>query len=167
MEMKKLKQVKEGHDKLLSLSKEFITNIPDSNLIDLSFIPTLAKDPLRFSQAREASRNVETIHRLIHGDARDFSFIDTGSIHLVLTSPPYWKLKGYPKVKGQLGNIENYEEFLVQINQVWEECFRVLIPGGRLVIVVGDVCLSRRQYGRTRCFPTSCIDTGTMPKNRI
>ena len=89
-----------------------------------------------------------TQHKLIHGDARDLSFIPDNSVHLVVTSPPYWTLKKYNDVHGQLGHVEDYEEFIQELGKVWRECYRVLVPGGRLVCVVGDVCLSRRDFGR-------------------
>lgn len=88
-----------------------------------------------------------TTHQLRLGDARDLSFLKDSSVHLVVTSPPYWNLKRYPEGDRQLGNIQNYEAFLQEIDKVWRECYRILIPGGRLVCVVGDVCLSRRKNG--------------------
>ena len=95
----------------------------------------------------------ETSHRLILGDARDMSYIPDKSIHLVVTSPPYWKLKRYNNNEKQLGHIEDYELFLDELAKVWKETYRMLVPGGRLVCVVGDVCLSRREYGRHVVFP--------------
>lgn len=95
----------------------------------------------------------ETSHRLILGDARDMSYIPDQSIHLVITSPPYWKLKKYNDNEKQLGHIEDYELFLNELSKVWKETYRTLVPGGRLVCVVGDVCLSRREYGRHVVFP--------------
>lgn len=88
-----------------------------------------------------------TSHRLVHGDARDLSFIDDRSVHLVVTSPPYWTLKRYNEGPNQMGHVADYEEFLDQLTKVWREAYRVLVPGGRLVCVVGDVCLSRRENG--------------------
>ena len=75
------------------------------------------------------------------------------SVHLVLTSPPYWTLKEYAPNADQLGHISDYEAFLAALKQVWEQCYRVLVPGGRLVCVVGDVCLSRRKHGRHVVVP--------------
>lgn len=94
-----------------------------------------------------------TSHRLINGDSRDLSFLDDESVHLVVTSPPYWSLKRYNENPDQLGHIQEYETFLSEIEKVWRHAFRVLVPGGRLVCVVGDVCVSRRNFGRHLVFP--------------
>jgi site-specific DNA-methyltransferase (adenine-specific) len=94
-----------------------------------------------------------TTHRLVQGDARDLSFLQDESIHLVVTSPPYWNLKQYNDNQDQLGHISGYEQFLTELTKVWRECFRVLVPGGRLVCVVGDVCLSRKKHGRHVVVP--------------
>ena len=94
-----------------------------------------------------------TYHRLINGDARSLSFLADGSAHLVVTSPPYWNLKRYNEHPGQLGHIQDYEEFLRELEKVWRHVFRILVPGGRLVCVVGDVCVARRDFGRHLVFP--------------
>jgi len=86
----------------------------------------------------------KTEQRLINGDARELSFLDDESIHLVVTSPPYWNLKRYNENPNQLGQVNDYESFIGELEKVWREVFRVLVPGGRLVCVVGDVCVSRR-----------------------
>jgi DNA modification methylase len=97
--------------------------------------------------------NQTTTHRLIHGDTRSLSFIPDESVHLALTSPPYWSLKRYNENPAQLGHISDYELFLSELTKVWKEVYRVLVPGGRLVCVVGDVCLSRREHGRHLVMP--------------
>ena len=94
-----------------------------------------------------------TCHRLINGDARDLSFLKDESVHLVVTSPPYWNLKRYNENPDQLGHVQNYEAFLTELEKVWRHAFRVLVPGGRLVCVVGDVCVARRNFGRHLVFP--------------
>jgi len=103
--------------------------------------------------ARQRETLPETTHRLIRGDARDLAMLEDQSIHLVVTSPPYWTLKEYNDVEGQLGHVADYEEFLEDLNKVWRHCFRLLVPGGRLVCVVGDVCLSRRKAGHHTVVP--------------
>ncbi len=99
------------------------------------------------------SGNPKTYHRLINGDARNLKFVEDECIHLVVTSPPYWNLKRYNDNPNQLGHINNYESFLEELEKVWKEVFRVLVPGGRLVCIVGDVCVSRRRFGRHLVFP--------------
>jgi modification methylase len=90
---------------------------------------------------------------LLHGDARDLSFIENESVHLVVTSPPYWNLKRYNENPDQLGHVQDYEAFLGELEKVWRHVLRVLVPGGRLVCVVGDVCVARRNFGRHLVFP--------------
>ena len=84
---------------------------------------------------------------------RDLSHIDDATVHLIVTSPPYWTLKEYPKGAGQLGAVEDYEAFLDELDKVWRECARVLVPGGRVCCVVGDVCVPRRRLGRHFVMP--------------
>lgn len=104
-------------------------------------------------QAASTIASRKTTHVIHLGDARYLDWIPSESIHLVLTSPPYWTLKEYPPNKGQLGLIDDYEGFQDELDKVWRHCFRVLVPGGRLVCVVGDVCLSRRKHGRHMVIP--------------
>ncbi len=59
-----------------------------------------------------------TFHGLINGDARDLSFLDDASVHLVVTSPPYWNLKRYHENSDQLGHIQDYKAFLGELQKV-------------------------------------------------
>jgi modification methylase len=94
-----------------------------------------------------------TQQRLHLGDARDLCWIPDRSVHLVVTSPPYWTLKEYRRTPGQMGHIEDYETFLRELDKVWRECVRVLVPGGRICCVVGDVCVPRKNGGRHYIIP--------------
>lgn len=95
-----------------------------------------------------------TKHQLHLGDARDLSWIEDASVHLVVTSPPYWTLKEYaPGNRDQMGHFEDYEYFLSQLDRVWRECARVLVGGGRICCVVGDVCIPRKRGGRHYLVP--------------
>ena len=95
----------------------------------------------------------ETVHRVVLGDARSMSLVEDQSVHLVVTSPPYWTLQSYPARDGQLGQVEDYSTFLESLDEVWRECYRVLVPGGRMCVVVGDVNLARRRAGRHQVVP--------------
>lgn len=112
-------------------------------------------------------------HKIIYGDSRKLGFLEDNSVHLVVTSPPYWNLKPYREGKKQLGLIEDYDRFVKELDKVWRECLRVLVPGGRLVCVAGDVCLSRRRYGRHMVMPlhsdiqVHCRDIGFDNLNPI
>jgi DNA modification methylase len=117
-------------------------------------LPRIARDPTLAPVIEKAAQSVSTHHSLLLGDARDLSGIPSASVHLVVTSPPYWTLKDYRNTEGQLGHLQDYDAFLAELDKVWRECLRVLVPGGRLVCVVGDVCLSRRKNnGRHTVIP--------------
>jgi modification methylase len=116
-------------------------------------IPAIAKNRRLLKLIRDAVGQVPTSHRAFLGDARDLPLAPQ-SVHLVLTSPPYWTLKDYRDTEGQLGHVEDYDEFLGHLDRVWQRCFDALVPGGRLICVVGDVCLSRRKNnGRHTVVP--------------
>ena len=117
-------------------------------------IPRIAKDERLIRLIDEAVQRIPTHHRIRLGDARAMDALPAESVHLVLTSPPYWTLKEYRDSKGQMGHIEDYDVFLDELDKVWSHCYRALVPGGRLVCVVGDVCLSRRENnGRHTVVP--------------
>ena len=117
-------------------------------------IPRLARNPAAMNLLEQVLLRIPTSHFLVHGDARQMRSLPSESAHLVLTSPPYWTLKKYDEANGQLGHVSGYDEFLAELGRVWRRCFDLLVPGGRLVCVVGDVCLSRRQNdGRHTVVP--------------
>ena len=107
-------------------------------------LPRIAKDRKLTALIESIIKEVPTHHDLRLGDARS---LQAEGVHLVLTSPPYWTLKEYRKSEGQLGFVADYEAFLGELDKVWERCLKALVPGGRLICVVGDVCLSRRKNG--------------------
>jgi DNA modification methylase len=117
-------------------------------------IPRIAKDQSLIERIERAVQSVPTIHTLHLGDARKMSALEPESVHLILTSPPYWTLKEYRDSAGQLGHVENYDQFIHELEKVWRNCYNALVPGGRLICVVGDVCLSRRENeGRHTVVP--------------
>jgi DNA modification methylase len=129
---------------------------PGASLDDASLksvLPALAKDTEAVAQIESILRELPTEHALCCADARELHRIEDESVHLILTSPPYWTLKAYSEAEGQLGSVESYDEFVLELGRVWRECYRVLVKGGRLVIVVGDVCLARKTHGRHAVMP--------------
>ena len=110
-------------------------------------IPRIAKDAHSIGLIERAVHQVPTLHSIHRGDARDMQGLEAQSVHLVLTSPPYWTLKEYRDSEGQLGHVADYDEFLQELDKVWRQCFQALVPGGRMICVVGDVCLSRKENG--------------------
>jgi len=110
-------------------------------------IPRIAKDRAVVRAIEGALCSIPSEHHVFLGDARKMTGLQPESVHLVLTSPPYWTLKEYRHSKHQLGHIPRYEEFLRELDKVWTQCFDALVPGGRVICVVGDVCLSRRKNG--------------------
>jgi DNA modification methylase len=115
---------------------------------------------------------LKTSHEFYEGDAREMVGLDPGKkIHLVVTSPPYWNLKKYSHEGDglQLGHIEDRGQFMNELGKVWQKCYDHLVPGGRLCIVVGDVCRSRRAHGKHSVDPLhayiqiQCQDLGFDP----
>jgi DNA modification methylase len=95
---------------------------------------------------------LKTIHKIIHGDSRQMNLLADKSVHLVITSPPYWQLKDYGTEK-QIGFHDSYESYINNLNLVWKECHRVLHPGCRLCINIGDQFARSVYYGRYKVIP--------------
>ena len=91
-------------------------------------------------------------HKIINGDSRKMNLLPGHSIHLVVTSPPYWQLKDYGTAD-QIGYHDSYESYINQLNLVWKECHRVLYPGCRLCINIGDQFARSVYYGRYKVIP--------------
>jgi len=91
-------------------------------------------------------------HKIIIGDSRQMDEISDESVHLVITSPPYWQLKDYGNGK-QIGFNDSYEEYINNLNLVWKECHRVLHQGCRLCINIGDQFARSVYYGRYKVIP--------------
>lgn len=108
-------------------------------------LPRIAKDAKLVAAIEAKLEQLPTQHGLYRRDSRQIDFLQPESVHLVVTSPPYWTLKDYNVSEGQMGYIDDYDTFLDELDKVWAACLRALVPGGRLICVVGDVCLSRRK----------------------
>jgi site-specific DNA-methyltransferase (adenine-specific) len=93
-----------------------------------------------------------THHKILIGDARRMTDTADESVHLVVTSPPYWQLKDYGN-ESQIGFHDTYEGYINNLNLVWKECFRVLHKGCRLCINIGDQFARSVYYGRYKVIP--------------
>lgn len=137
-------------ERLLAITPNRLSSLPE----DQSTIPKLARDKKLLQLVEQTVASVPTSHEFHLADARKFDGITAKTAHLIVTSPPYWTLKKYNDGEKQMGAIADYEDFVEQLDHVWRHCFDALVPGGRVVIVVGDVCLSRRQNkGRHTVVP--------------
>lgn len=96
--------------------------------------------------------NVMTKHKVINGDSRIMNELEDESVHLVITSPPYWQLKDYG-TDNQIGFHDSYENYINNLNLVWSECNRVLHKGCRLCINIGDQFARSVYYGRYKVIP--------------
>lgn len=90
--------------------------------------------------------------KIIIGDSRKMIEVADESIDLVVTSPPYWHIKDYG-VEGQIGYGQTLHEYLKDLYRVWKECYRVLKPGRRLCINIGDQFARSIIYGRYKIIP--------------
>ena len=93
-----------------------------------------------------------TQHKIVFGDSRSLNKIKDKSVQLIITSPPYWQLKDYG-AKDQIGFNDSYEEYINNLNLVWQECYRVLADGCRLCINIGDQFARSVYYGRYKVIP--------------
>jgi modification methylase len=95
---------------------------------------------------------MQTHHKIIIGDSRQMAELPDASVHLVVTSPPYWQLKDYGDDR-QIGFHDTYETYINHLNLVWSECQRVLAPGCRLCVNIGDQFARSVYYGRYKVIP--------------
>lgn len=95
---------------------------------------------------------MKTKHLCVVGDSRKMDDINDSSVHLIVTSPPYWQLKDYG-IEEQIGFNDSYEEYINNLNLVWKECYRVLHPGCRMLINIGDQFARAVYYGRYKIIP--------------
>lgn len=93
-----------------------------------------------------------TEHKIIFGDSRSLNKIQDKSVQLIITSPPYWQLKDYG-TEDQIGFNDSYEEYINNLNLVWQECNRVLSDGCRMCINIGDQFARSVYYGRYKVIP--------------
>jgi site-specific DNA-methyltransferase (adenine-specific) len=95
---------------------------------------------------------MKTVHKIVIGDSRRMKEIPNEAVHLIITSPPYWQLKDYGN-GNQIGFNDTYEEYINNLNVVWNECHRILHKGCRLCINIGDQFARSVYYGRYKIIP--------------
>lgn len=95
---------------------------------------------------------MSTHHKIITGDSRQIAELENNSVHLAITSPPYWQLKDYGS-ETQIGFDDSYENYINNLNLVWKECYRVLHNGCRLCVNIGDQFARAVYYGRYKVIP--------------
>ena len=95
---------------------------------------------------------MQTNHIHINGDSRQMNLIPDKSVHLIITSPPYWQLKDYG-TEDQIGFHDSYETYINNLNLVWKECYRILHDGCRMCINIGDQFARSVYYGRYKVIP--------------
>lgn len=94
----------------------------------------------------------KTTHTIVNGDSRQMNELKDKSVHLIVTSPPYWQLKDYG-TDNQIGFHDDYETYINHLNLTWKECFRVLHDGCRMCINIGDQFARSVYYGRYKIIP--------------
>lgn len=145
--------VTEGlRDRIPSTCRELL-ELSDKEL--KSELPALARDKGRMAEIERTVQSIPTDHEVHLADAREMGMVDDESVHLVVTSPPYFNIKDYENggEDEQLGDLDDYDEFNQMLDTVWQSCYDKLVPGGRLCVVVGDVLQSRSEHGRHRVIP--------------
>jgi len=79
-----------------------------------------------------------TVH-IVEGDSKRLDFIETESVSLVVTSPPYWDKANYGSGDSDIGRKDSYVAFLENMRAVFQECYRVLEPGRKICVNTANV----------------------------
>ncbi len=87
---------------------------------------------------------------VVRRDSRRMPEVEDQTVQLVLTSPPYWNLVEFGAGPADLSTIGEKVDFFAQLGEVWQECQRVLRPGGKLVVEFEDIANGSRVYGHPR-----------------
>ena len=141
--------------KFLDVSVEFIHNLAKKKIIkgkisssgqmrfdinELKKYESAIKFPPKKTELNIEKINTveinETIQKIFVGNSMNMEDLPDNSIHLMITSPPYFDTKMYSKepIDGDLGNIHNINEWFDRISEVWKEVYRILQPGRKAFI---------------------------------
>jgi len=111
-----------------------------------------------------------TRHLVVIGDSSRMDLVAPDSVHLVVTSPPYFDARDYA-VSNQIGHGGSLDGYLCGMEQVLRECFRVLRPGRKLCLNISDLPL--RGDNGVEWLPLGplllrlCLDVGFRLADRI
>ncbi|MHA2283953.1 MAG: DNA methyltransferase [Promethearchaeota archaeon] len=134
------------------IDMEFITELKewvDNNNPSNYSVRQRVKDYLEERKEEEAKASLPVITQTVYiKSSEHMEDVEDETVHLVVTSPPYWNLKNYGNQIKQIGYLEAYEDYITRLYQVLKECIRVLVPGGRICFNVGDVFTSSEHFGR-------------------
>jgi len=104
----------------------------------------------------------KTSHKLIFGDAENMKELEKGSVHLVVTSPPYFNAPfDYPDL------FESYEAYLDKMKKVAKELRRVVAKGRIVCIVCDDTLIDGKKYPVVADLTRIYIDEGFIYRDKI
>ena len=86
-------------------------------------------------------------YRIVNSSSCDMTQIQDESVGIVVTSPPYWNKADYGEYEGNIGGYQYYDDFLADLKKVFEECYRVLMPGRKMCVVTANVNQNTREHG--------------------
>ncbi len=108
------------------------------------------------------SEKVKTTHKLIFGDSENMKELKDGSIHLVVTSPPYFNAPfDYPDL------FENYDAYLNKMRKVAKELKRVVAQGRCVCIVCDDTLINGIKYPVVADLTKIYIEEGFVYRDKI
>jgi len=144
-----IEDARDGAWTLTDAGAEAVENVQPAVLLEVLRTPDGVVRAVRVN----TYASMETSHLLVHGDSRNLDWMDSQSIPLVCTSIPYFDLRDYGRGEGQLSTFREYASFLDELTKILAECYRVLIPGGRMALNTGDVLRSRAKHGAHHVLP--------------
>ena len=85
---------------------------------------------------------------IVHNSSSaNMSTVEDESVGIVVTSPPYWNKANYGAFDGNIGGYEYYDDFLDDLETIFRECYRVLLPGRKMCVVTANVNQNTKEYG--------------------
>ncbi len=104
--------------------------------------------------------------QLLHADARDLTEIESGSVDLIVTSPPYWGKRDYGFNK-QIGQEDTPGEYVSELIKALQEWRRVLRNTGSVFLNIGDSYWKKRLAGVPARLEVAASEDGWIVRNKI